>query len=85
MLAPVPVLILDVATKFAAVTLAPAATLPVTAKLVNVPRLVMFGCAGVINVPATLVNVPFAADTLPIAALPATASSIRVPSSVILV
>ena len=85
MLAPVAVLILEVATKLAAVTLAPAVTLPATARSVSVPRLVMFGCAAVTTLPATLLNVPFAADTLPIVALPVTASSTRVPSSVILV
>ena len=36
-----------------AVTKLPPVTLPVTLKLVNVPRLVIFGCAAVVNVPAT--------------------------------
>ena len=32
----------------------PLVTLPVTAKLVNVPVLVMFGCAAVVTVPAVV-------------------------------
>ena len=76
MLAPVAVLILAVATKLAAVTLAPAVTLPVTAKLVSVPTLVMFGCAAVTILPAMLLNVPFVAATLPTVALPDTINAV---------
>ena len=67
----------------------PAATLPVTASEVNVPTLVIFGCAAVVTVPA-VVAAPLSAPvnvvalTLPALILPVTANEPNVPTLVIL-
>ena len=45
----------------------PLVMLPVTAKLVNVPTLVMFGCAAFATVPAVIAYVAF--DIVPVIAL----------------
>ena len=50
----------------------PDVILPVTAKLVKVPVLVIFGCAAVVSEPATVVNTPAAAPIFPTLALPVT-------------
>ena len=57
--------------------------LPLTAKLVSVPTLVMLGCAAVVNEPATVVNTPAAAPILPTFALAVTLKLANVPVLVI--
>ena len=48
----------------------PASTLPVTLTELSVPTLVMLGCAAVLSVPATVVNVPLVPLRLPPVILP---------------
>ena len=64
--------------------LADVCTLPVTVKELKVPTLVTFGCAAVVNVPATVVNEPSVAEMLPALALPVTDKLVSVPTLVIL-
>ena len=71
---------------------ATAVTVPFTLKLVNVPTLVMLGCALVVTVPAVvaLVAAPLNAPvnvvalTLPALILPVTAKLLNVPTLVML-
>ena len=57
--------------------------LPDAVTLDNVPKLVMFGCAAVVNVPATKFAVSkLPALTLPALALPVTVNAVNVPTLV---
>ena len=60
-------------------------TTPVVLLTVNPlsePTDVILVCAAVVSVPATLVNVPFVPDTLPVDTLPVTVKLPRVPTDV---
>ena len=64
----------------------PDVILPVTAALLNVPTLVILGCADVVNVPVNKLApiVPELAYTFPEVVLPVTAKLVSVPTLVIL-
>ena len=63
----------------------PVFTLPVTVNVVNVPTLVIFGCALVVNVPVSKLApiVPLLAYTLPPVMLPVIVKLVSVPTLVI--